>query len=93
MQGFYAQVAYNILRFFDTDQELYIFGKYEDIEPYAKVPSGMTAPTGKSFRVYNAGVAYKPHPLVSLKADVAGIDKKAPAKDETVYSAAITWMF
>jgi len=93
MQGFYAQVAYNVLRFVDTDQELYIFGKYEDINPYAQVPTGMTAPAGKSFKVYNAGLAYKPHPLVSLKADVAAIDRKEPASDETLYSAAITWMF
>ncbi len=92
MQGFYAQVAYNLLRFTDIDQELYVFGKYEDIDPYAEVPAGRKAPAGKTFKVYNAGLAYKPHPLVSLKADVAVIDKKN-ADDETLYSAAITWMF
>jgi hypothetical protein len=93
MDGFYAQVAYNILRFADTDQELFLFVKYEDLRPYAEVPSGYSAPAGKNFKVYNAGISYKPHPLVALKADVAQIDREGPAKDETVYATAITWMF
>ena len=94
MQGFYLQVAYNVFRFFDTDQELYLFGKFEDINPYAGVPDGTKAPAGKAFRVYNAGVSYKPHPLVALKGDLAVIDRtEASSKDESIYSLAITWMF
>ncbi len=92
MQGFYVQVAYNVFRFLDTDQELYLFAKYEDIDPYDDIPSGYSKPAGYTFKVYNVGLSYKPHPLVALKADYARLDKKR-SRNEDVYSAAITWMF
>lgn len=94
MQGFYLQVAYNVFRFTDLDQELYVFGKYEDIDTYADVPSGYTKPTGYKFRIYNVGLAYRPHPLVALKADYVRKDvADEEGADEDIYSAAITWMF
>ena len=94
MQGFYLQVAYNVFRFMDTEQELYVFGKYEDINTYAEVPNGVTKPTGYEFKIYNVGISYKPNPLVALKADYVRKDvTDAKNKDEDIYSAAITWMF
>ncbi len=92
MEGFYLQVAYNVLRFFDTEQELFLFVKYEDIDPYAEVPDGYQKPAGYTFKVYNAGVSYRPHPLVALKADYVRLDKEN-SPNEDVYSMAITWMF
>ncbi len=94
MQGFYFQVAYNILRHFDTDHELFIFGKVENVDRYNKVPAGYTKPTGKAseLNVINFGVSYRPHPLVALKADYAKENYES-YQDLDVYSAAITWMF
>ncbi|EDP75760.1 hypothetical protein [Hydrogenivirga sp. 128-5-R1-1] len=92
MQGFYLQVAYNVFRFMDTEQELYVFAKYEDIDPYASTPSGYTKPSGVSFKVYNVGLSYKPHPLIALKTDYVRLNKE-DAEDESLYNAAITWMF
>ena len=93
MRGFYLQVAYNILRFFDTDHELFVFGKIEDVDRYAEVPTGYTKPNGGNLSVINFGVSYRPHPLVALKADYARENYSGTERDNDVYSAAITWMF
>ncbi|MFN3871195.1 MAG: DUF3373 domain-containing protein, partial [Aquificaceae bacterium] len=74
-KGFYVQVAYDILRLFDIDnQELYLFGIYEDYDTHSKVPNGFTKPNGHKLKVYNLGVSYKPHPLVAIKADYARLN-------------------
>ncbi len=93
MQGFYLQIAYNILRFTELDQELYLFGKYEDIDVYKEVPAGYQKPEGEKFRIYNLGLSYRPHPLVALKADYARKEVSGNAPNEDIYSMAITWMF
>ena len=93
MQGFYFQVAYNVLRFFDTEQELFLFGKVEDVQRYADVPAGETVPDGGNLRILNIGISYRPHPLVALKADYAREDYSGNRQDMDVYSTAITWMF
>jgi hypothetical protein len=94
MQGFYLQIAYNVFRFLDTDHELYVFGKIENVDRYSKVPQGYTEPTGSAseLNVVNFGLSYRPHPLVALKADYARENYKL-GRDRDVYSAAITWMF
>ncbi len=94
MQGFYFQVGYNVLRHFDTDHELYVFGKIENVDRYNKVPAGYQKPTGKAseLNIINFGISYKPHPLIALKADYAKENYKE-GKDYDLYSAAITWMF
>ena len=93
MRGFYFQVAYNVLRFFDTDHELFVFGKIEDVDRYAEVPAGYTIPDGGNLNVINFGISYRPHPLVALKVDYAREDYSGAEQDRDVYSAAITWMF
>ncbi len=92
MQGFYLQVAYNVLRFFDSDQELFLFGKLEDINAYKEVPAGYQKPTGENYRIYNVGLSYRPHPLVALKADYVRKDVNEGSNSD-IYSMAITWMF
>ncbi len=92
MQGFYLQVAYNVLRFFDSDQELFLFGKFEDIDAYKEVPAGYQKPAGENYRIYNIGLSYRPHPLVALKADYVRKDVDE-GSDSDIYSMAITWMF
>ncbi len=92
MQGFYLQVAYNLFRFTDLDQELYLFGKYEDLDVYKEVPAGYQRPTGQKYRIYNVGLTYRPDPLVALKADYVR-KSVSDAADSDIYSMAITWMF
>ncbi len=92
MQGFYLQVAYNVLRFTDSEQELYLFGMYENYDTHASVPSGYSKPSGHKVSVYNFGLAYKPHPLIALKADYVKENVEG-GKDKNLYRAAISWMF
>ncbi|WP_461829437.1 DUF3373 domain-containing protein [Aquifex sp.] len=90
--GFYIQTAYNILRHFDTEQELYIFGMYENLNRYADTPAGYTKPQGAELQILNFGISYKPHPLVALKADYVREDYK-DKKDNDLFRGALTWMF
>jgi len=90
--GFHLQVAYNILRHFDTEQELYVFGMYENYDTHADVPAGFTKPQGSEVQIFNVGLSYKPHPLVALKLDYVRKDYKDKS-DEDLYRGAITWMF
>ena len=92
IQGFYLQVAYNIFRHFDIDQELYVFGMYENYDTHAEVPSGYQKPEGSEVQIFNFGISYKPHPLIALKLDYVREDYK-DKKDNDLYRGAITWMF
>ncbi len=93
IQGFYLQVAYNVFRFTDLEQELYVFGMYEDYDTYAGIPSGYAKPAGHKVRIYNFGFSYKPHPLVALKADYVKEDYSNGKNDQDLYRAALSWMF
>jgi len=93
-QGFYVQVAYDLFRLFGPEnQELYVFGIYEDFDTHKKVPSGYLKPNGHKLRVYNVGISYKPHPLVAIKADYAKLDYSKPRKDENEYRLMLGFMF
>ncbi|MEZ0360798.1 MAG: FlxA-like family protein [Hydrogenobacter sp.] len=91
--GFYTQVAYDILRFFKvSDQQLYLFGIYENYNTHASVPQGFEKPQGSKVQVFNFGLSYKPHPLVALKADYVRYAPK-DAKKQNIYRLALGWMF
>lgn len=91
--GFYTQVAYDILKLFDIgDQQLYLFGLYENYNTHASVPEGHEKPEGHKVQVYNLGLSYKPHPLLSLKADYVRYAPK-DSKKQNIYRFALGWMF
>ncbi len=91
--GFYAQLAYDIFRFLKvSDQQLYVFGIYENYNTHASVPDGYTKPSGHRVQVFNVGISYKPHPLVALKADYVRFSPK-DAKKQNIYRLALGWMF
>ncbi len=92
MGGYYVQVAYDIFRFFDMeDQELYLFAMYEDYDRASEVPERYAKPDDSKVNVINAGIVYKPHPLVALKADYV-IEKEGENTDEIIRTE-IAWMF
>lgn len=93
MRGFYVQVAYNVLRFTDIEQELYLFGLFEYINTHADVPANYSKPEGSELNIYNFGISYKPHPLIALKADYVREDYRDGKEDQDIYRTAITWMF
>ena len=91
--GFYTQVAYDIFRFTKiSDQELYLFGIYENYNTHASVPEGYVKPEGNKVQVYNFGFSYKPHPLIALKADYVRYSPDN-VKKQNIYRFAIGWMF
>ncbi|MFN3263618.1 MAG: DUF3373 domain-containing protein [Aquificaceae bacterium] len=93
-KGFYVQVAYDLFRLFGPEnQELYVFGIYEDFDTHSKVPSGFLKPSGHKLKVYNLGLSYKPHPLVAIKADYARLNYSSPRKDENEYRLTLGFMF
>lgn len=93
LHGFYTQVAYDMFRLLNiTDQQLYIFGIYENYDLYSSVPEGYEKPTGGRVQIYNSGFAYKPHPLLSLKADYVRYSPKKDKK-QNIYRLSLGWMF
>ena len=92
MGGYYIQVAYDIFRFFDMeDQELFLFAMYEDYDRASKVPSGYPKPENSKVNIINLGVMYKPHPLVGLKADYVKETEGGVVED--IVRTEISWMF
>ncbi|SHK39265.1 cell division protein ZapB [Thermocrinis minervae] len=93
-QGFYVQVAYDLFRLFDmSNQELYLFGIYENIDTHKEVPDGFIKPVGHRRDIYNLGLSYKPHPLVAIKTDYVRINYKDNKKDENEYRLTLGFMF
>lgn len=93
-KGFYLQVAYDIFRFFGPqNQELYLFGIYENIDAHSKVPQSYSKPAGHKLQVFNFGLSYKPHPLVAIKADYVRLDYSPTRKDENEYRLTFGFMF
>jgi len=92
MGGYYIQVAYDIFRFFDMeDQELFLFAMYEDYDRASKVPAGYPKPDNSRVNIVNLGIMYKPHPLVGLKADY--VNEREGDTAEDIVRAEISWMF
>lgn len=93
-QAYYFQVAYDVFRLVGiTNQELYLFGVYEDIDTHKEVPSGFLKPIGHKLNVYNLGFSYKPHPLVALKTDYVKLNYSENKKDENLYRLTLGFMF
>ncbi|MBX0311911.1 MAG: DUF3373 domain-containing protein [Sulfurihydrogenibium sp.] len=91
--GFYTQVAYDVLKFFKvSDQQLNLFGIYENYDTHASVSEGFEKPEGHKVEIYNIGLSYKPHPLVALKADYVRFSPH-DVKKQNLYRFAIGWMF
>lgn len=77
-QGFSAFLAYDVLRLFaDSNQEVYLFVRYENIDLQADVPSGTTADEAHQSQIYQAGITWLVTPNVVVKADYRDYDNEA----------------
>lgn len=93
-QAYYFQLAYDVFRLVGiSNQELYLFGVYENIDTHKEVPSGYIKPIGHRLNVYNFGFSYKPHPLVAIKSDYVKLDYSENKKDENLYRVTLGFMF
>jgi hypothetical protein len=70
IEGWYLEGSYDVLRQFDTDHELHLFARYENLDTHARVPSGMMRNPTYDRRIRTFGLSYKPHHQVALKTDV-----------------------
>ncbi len=69
-QGFSAFLAYDVLSLITTsDQQVYLFARYENIDMQAEVPSGTTANQAHQSQIYQAGITWMVTPNVVVKAD------------------------
>jgi hypothetical protein len=76
--GLSAFLAYDVLPLLtDSDQQVYLFVRYEDIDLQADVPSGTTANKAHQSQIYQAGVTWLITPNVVVKADYRDYDNEA----------------
>lgn len=69
-QGFSAFLAYDMLNLITTsDQQVYLFGRYENIDLQADVASGTTADENQQSQIYQIGITWMITPNVVVKAD------------------------
>ena len=69
MEGWYAELGYDLLAHRDTRHELIPFVRYEDYDTQAEVPSGWLRDPANDREMLTIGVSYKPHPDVVIKLD------------------------
>jgi hypothetical protein len=73
MQGWYTEVAYDLLRRDrkpDSRRSLWIFSRYERFNTHEEMPAGFAADPAADRTVVSGGVAFLPIESVSFKADV-----------------------
>jgi hypothetical protein len=69
MIGGYAEVAYNVLNYVDTNMSLEPFFRYEYLDTQHKVASGFVKDNNLDYDLYVYGFSYKPIPQVVVKFD------------------------
>ena len=77
MLGWYAQVAYDVLRTTGSEHQLLPYARYERLNTQRAVPVGFAANPATDRTVVSLGVAWKPVPQVVLKADYDGHSNRA----------------
>ncbi len=99
-RGAYVEAGYDVFKAAFCpcllDQQLVVFGRYEDVNTRADLASAAAAapgmPTPDSQKSITAGLTYRPHVQVALKADV-----RVPLNDEAGtdnrYALGVAFMF
>jgi hypothetical protein len=70
LQGYYVDLGYDVLRPFGVDGKALVpHVRYEALNTQLTVPGGYEASDSKDRSVVTAGLAFQPHPQLTLKAD------------------------
>jgi hypothetical protein len=77
MYGAYVEVGYDVLRFFETEQELYPHIRVEKIDTQYKVAAGNVLDARYKQDVLTFGLAYKPIRQIIAKVDYSIYSNKA----------------
>ncbi|MFW5947550.1 MAG: FAD:protein FMN transferase, partial [Gemmatimonadota bacterium] len=67
--GGYGHVGFDVLRFADTDHQLFPYVRYEWLDTQADVPTGVTADPAMERTAVLVGASWKPVPEVAVKGD------------------------
>jgi hypothetical protein len=74
--GWYGEVAYNVLRWVDTDHYLAPWFRYSYVDTQDDVPSGFDDDPIRARDIYEVGLSYKPIPEVIIKLDYRNLEPK-----------------
>ncbi|MBE0643994.1 MAG: hypothetical protein IH600_07930 [Bacteroidetes bacterium] len=94
LNGWYIEAAYNILPHLtaETEQQMYLFGRYERYNTQAKV-TGFTANDAYDRTEITAGITYKPVPDVAFKIDYQLFDDARDADAKGQFNAGVGYAF
>lgn len=92
MEGWYAELGYDLLAHRDTRHELIPFVRYEDFDTQAAVPEGFLRDPVNERDSWTFGLSYKPHPNVVLKLDWHDEDNAAGTGQDQV-NLALGYLF
>lgn len=84
--GMYGEVGYDVMPMIkaDSTQSVIPFVRYERYNTQDEVAAGFAKDLSKDVQLWVAGVNYKPHPQVAIKADYSNFAPKAGTKADTV---------
>jgi hypothetical protein len=85
--GGYAEVAFDVLSLFGSNQYLAPFFRYERYDTQQRVPSGFDKNGANSRVEYTIGLSYKPIPNTVVKLDWQDIDNQAGTGTNQVNAA------
>lgn len=77
MEGWYAQVGYDILAELETDHQVIPFVRWSSLDTQDEVPAGFIDDPANDRDIFTIGVNYKPHPDVVIKVDYQDVDNEA----------------
>lgn len=92
MLGGYVEAAFNVLWFFDTEQELLPFARLEHDDSQFAVPEGATANPLRTLDEGTFGLTWRPIGGVAVKADVQLRDRRY-GDDELGWNVGIGYVF
>lgn len=95
MTGWYAEGAYDLLRFFSsaTASQVNGFARYEKLNTQAAVPAGTVADPAFARRITTLGITWKPITSVAIKGDYQFRRNRARLAQENVMRLGIGYAF
>ena len=94
MVGTNVEAAFHLLPLIvqGTEQDLVLFGRWEQFNTQAEVPSGLTADDANDRTVITYGLAYYPDPDIAIKIDQERWKDKADNKEKRI-NVGLAYMF
>lgn len=92
IQGGYAELAWNVLWFAETEQQLAPFARLEAYDTQAAVSEGYEADPTLTIQEGTFGIGWRPIPALAIKADAQLRDRQY-GDDELRWNLGVGWLF